>query len=212
MTNGRRQPRLCYLCGGVANTRDHVPPRSLFSVVPRNIITLPSCARCNVGAALDEEYIRTTLAAFGYWNSQEARDVWNGAVNRGFQRRPGLRRRLAGDIVPVNVARNGQTLATLPGMRVDGARAVRVFKKIVKGINYFESEERLTDDDILLFRIADLPTNLLNVNGWPEYDMGEVFRFRHARDEQGSAVWFEFYRSEAWFALTGQHARTYPRT
>lgn len=202
---------MCYLCGNPATTRDHVPPRSLFHTVPRNIITVPSCADCNEGAALDEEYMRTTLAAFAYASSQAARDVWNGAVRRAFQRRQGLRRRLAGDIVPIRVVHNRRRIGTLPGLRVDGARAICVFKKIVRGIHYFQFGERVADADILLFRIAELPADLLNVNGWPEYDMGEAFRFRHSRDEHGSAIWFEFYRSEAWFALTGQHARNYPR-
>ena len=112
----------------------------------------------------------------------------------------------------MRVRQGARTLGTLPGLRVDGARAVRVFKKLVKGIHYFLFGECLADDDILLFRVADLPANLLNVDGWPEYSMGEVFRFRHARDEHGSAIWFEFYGTEAWFALIGEHARTYPRT
>src|SRR5215469_15798460 len=94
----------CYLCGGVASTIDHVPPQSLFSAVPVNIIKLAACQRCNQEASLDEEYIRAVLAAMGYAKSSVARAVWEGAVKRSFERRPkGLRALLARALVQVEV-------------------------------------------------------------------------------------------------------------
>src|SRR5215471_5991155 len=40
------------------------------------------------GASMDEEYVRTVLAAMGYANSAAAREVWEGPVKRSFDRRP----------------------------------------------------------------------------------------------------------------------------
>ena len=52
----------CYLCGGEATTRDHIPPKGLFPA-PRtaNLITVPACSTCNQRASLDDGYLRLVL-------------------------------------------------------------------------------------------------------------------------------------------------------
>jgi hypothetical protein len=204
--------RTCYICGRPATTTDHIPPRGFFPRLPHNIILLPSCRDCNHGASRDEEYVRTSLAAFGYWTSQAARQVWHGAVVRSFRRGRGVRNRLAANLIRVVVRDpSGRQIGVLPGLSVDGARAARVFRKIVRGIHYFERAQRLPDDELLLFRGAEIPDGTIDTRRWKELDMGEAFRYRFAHDEGGSMVWFEFYRNEWWLALTGCHARNYPR-
>src|SRR5579864_8682654 len=107
----------CYLCGENATTRDHVPARAFFAAVPENIITVAACGVCNAAASTDEEYMRTTTAGLAYANSAAARVVWEEAVRRSFARRPaGLRQRLAGDVVPVQIVdANGNVIGQLPG-------------------------------------------------------------------------------------------------
>lgn len=155
--------------------------------------------------------MRTTTAGLAYMHSEAARQIWDEAVRRSFARRPaGLKRRLAGDIVPVQIVdAQGQVLGELPGLQVDGARADRVIRKIFKGIYFYEKEERLADDDLIIFRCADIPPNIINTEGWDEHDMGEVFRWRSVHEAEASAIWIEFYRTDWWFALTGDSARNY---
>ena len=48
----------CIYCGGPAETRDHVPSRSLLErPYPENLPVVGSCARCNQGYSKDEEYL-----------------------------------------------------------------------------------------------------------------------------------------------------------
>src|SRR5258708_17756847 len=204
---------LCYLCGLDATTRDHIPARGFFSIVPDNIITVPACATCNAGASTDEEYMRTTTAGLAYAHSPAARAVWEDAVKRSFARRPaGLRRRLAGDVVPVQIFdAEGCVIGELPGLQVDGKRADRVMRKIFKGIYFHERGNRLADDELIIFRGADIPPNIVNTAGWNERDMGEVFRYRSAHEADASALWIEFYLADWWFALTGDSALNYAR-
>jgi len=204
----------CYLCGKPADTTDHIPPRGLFSVVPQNIFTVPACRKCNADASKDEEYMRTTLAAFGYWTCAEARQVWDGAVRRSFARRQALRVQLSRGVRTVEVRTpQGQLLGKLPGLEVDGTRALRVMRKIVRGIYYHEQGQRIADDqELVLFRMAEVPPGTVGTAGWREHDMGPVFRYRSTHEACGSGIWFEFYRCEAWLALTGELARNYPRS
>lgn len=207
----------CFLCGSPATTIDHVPPQSFFESIPANIIKLPACAACNRGASLDEEYIRTTLVALGYARSAVARRIWEGAVKRSFVRRPeGLRARLARDVVPMEVRTpTGEAVGRLPGLAIDGKRSLSVFRKIARGIFFHERAQRLADDELLLFRDADVITKgldfAISTQRWPEVDMGEPFRYRSVHDPDGSMLWFEFYRITWWLAMTGEAARTYPK-
>ncbi len=57
----------CTYCGtpGVLH-RDHVPPKGLFpSPRPNNLITVPACDGCNLGASRHDEYFRTVVALRG---------------------------------------------------------------------------------------------------------------------------------------------------
>src|SRR5713101_6317270 len=88
------QPQ-CFLCESLADTRDHIPPRGFFPVVPDNIVTVPACLQCNQSYSKDEEYFRTVVAAQCYATSPVARQVWSGTIVRSLWRRgfEGLRRR-----------------------------------------------------------------------------------------------------------------------
>lgn len=50
--------KACYLCGGIADTRDHLPPKSFFpKPAPVNLITVPCCTSCNNQlSTLDETF------------------------------------------------------------------------------------------------------------------------------------------------------------
>lgn len=56
--------QLCVLCGRRdADTRDHVPPRSIFpSPRPPNLITVPACRECNVGHSEADELFAVFLS------------------------------------------------------------------------------------------------------------------------------------------------------
>lgn len=54
----QKETEYCVICGDrVAITREHIPPKSLFKKPrPSNLITVPSCKRCNSGTSKDDEY------------------------------------------------------------------------------------------------------------------------------------------------------------
>ncbi len=54
----------CVFCGGLPNTRDHVPPKIfLDKPYPTNLPGVPSCLNCNGSASPDKEYIACLLEA-----------------------------------------------------------------------------------------------------------------------------------------------------
>jgi len=53
----------CIYCGGEGNqSRDHVPPKASFPKPrPSDLITVPSCEKCNRGFQQDDEYFKAHL-------------------------------------------------------------------------------------------------------------------------------------------------------
>ncbi|WP_157642275.1 hypothetical protein [Burkholderia ubonensis] len=57
------QPLSCYFCGGVATTREHVPPKGFFPKSERhNLIRVPSCEAHNNEKSGEDEYFRMIVA------------------------------------------------------------------------------------------------------------------------------------------------------
>jgi hypothetical protein len=61
-TGGQKQ--LCVYCASEpATTLDHVPPKLLLaSPYPENLLTVPSCRRCNASFQADDEYTRFVIS------------------------------------------------------------------------------------------------------------------------------------------------------
>lgn len=63
MKRERKAKPVCYLCGGIPTTRDHVPPLGMFPAPrPKNLVTVPTCESCYRGGSLHDEYFRVTVA------------------------------------------------------------------------------------------------------------------------------------------------------
>jgi hypothetical protein len=206
----------CYLCDAKADTREHVPARGFFDLLPANVITVPACKSCNSSFAKDEEYFRTVVVAQCFATSPAARRVWSGPIIRSLWRRgyKGLRERLVRHLTTIDIwNEEAHHPVKLPGVVVEGGRAARVVRKIVRGLYFATRDQKLVDSDLIIFRDGDVrldPQQL--TRGWTETDMGEVFRFRSHIEDYGGAIWIEFYRTQWWLALTGQAAHNYPKS
>lgn len=72
----RSAPKQCVFCGGIATTRDHVPPKNLFLSPRPRLITVPACINCNGSlSALEDEFrvfwSRQMIASDGVWTVEE---------------------------------------------------------------------------------------------------------------------------------------------
>lgn len=56
--HNRNKSSSCLYCGANANSREHVPPISVFKKpYPQNLITVPACQCCNNSYSQDERYL-----------------------------------------------------------------------------------------------------------------------------------------------------------
>ena len=85
------QNKRCYICGKLgADTKDHVPPKCIFlnrkKGIGLNLITVPAHSDCNNALKMEDEYFRFGLSIPGYWNSEDARELWDTKTLRGLNK------------------------------------------------------------------------------------------------------------------------------
>lgn len=117
--NSDRQ--LCAICGAAdATTSDHLPPKNMFPKPrPNDLITVPSCLRCNnVGSKHDEEFRVFVSIQLGMENDV-TRKLWENGALRTIHHNSRLRNHLITNSREVN-------LVTPAGVYVGKRRAVTV--------------------------------------------------------------------------------------
>lgn len=126
-----RQRAFCIYCGGKPDTRERVPPKVfLDSPYPANLPVVPSCAACNVGWSLDEEFVACLLEVVAC-RSARPEDLLRLRIARKLARGGPLAERLEAWLACVGAS----TLAPFT------PRVARVIDKMALGIWSFETGE-----------------------------------------------------------------------
>ena len=131
----------CIYCGSTIDiTADHVPPKNIFPAPrPGNLITVPSCKRCNEKAGKDDEYFRLTLSIRNdIFTHKEVQRNWK-KVKRSLSRKEGsgFKTQLINNIKILDVhTAAGIYLGKVPGYDVDLLRINSVVERIMKGVFY----------------------------------------------------------------------------
>jgi hypothetical protein len=182
----RPTEQACAYCGATATTRDHVPTRKLFPEPrPSNLITVPSCARCNNLLSADEEYFVRVLLSVREADSPAAHE----ARRQHFAKLRTPRRRRMSEYM-LSTARPvalrtpaGIFLGTGYTFELDSHRFTRVVDKIMRGLWYVAFGERADDAPLATVQLNPEPDALLTgvVQNGARARVGDVFAFSIAR-------------------------------
>lgn len=86
---------LCYYCSRKAESRDHIPSKSLLEKpYPKNLFTIASCLNCNKSFSLDEEYFLNVLVEISNNPTLLSKKQPGGNVYKARERSIGLRERI----------------------------------------------------------------------------------------------------------------------
>jgi len=153
----------CIYCGvRNAETRDHVPPRSFFPKPrPSDLITIPSCSKCNQDAGKDEEFFLATFMFGPAGGTDEGKRLWNQKIRRALQKNLGLRRRIAKNLHPVEIfSPHGLFIRKGMGIKLENKRHLRIIRMITRGLYYFEFDEPLSPDADIQSHFAQLQSEM----------------------------------------------------
>jgi len=143
----------CFICGAVADTRDHVPPLGLFPKPrPSTLITVPACLACNRAKDRDDEYFRFIVSAAGD-DTPAAAALRRQRILPRLRTHPALGHEIMRKSRIVDAVTPEGVLAPRPALEFDFDRLQRVIAKMVKGLYlhvYGERLEGVAIEDFLL--------------------------------------------------------------
>ncbi|MBE2224004.1 MAG: hypothetical protein IAF02_20870 [Anaerolineae bacterium] len=123
-----RQNNYCIYCGRLADTREHVPSKSLLEKpFPINLWTVKACNTCNRGYSLDEEYFLVLLSRIGTSDSLIQKCQEGGRVARALARSPNFEKRILD-------ALKYDSVIDMVRIEPESERIFRILQKIAIGI------------------------------------------------------------------------------
>jgi hypothetical protein len=149
-----RRETYCVYCGGNENlSKDHIPPKNLFSKPrPNDLITVPSCKKCNQEHSKDDNYFRDMLVMRHDLSEHPLIQNLIKPVLRSFKRKESERyfwsiySRFGEHHART---RHGIYVGKQPTLQVDLGRVLKVVQRIVKGLHYHENGRRLSSDYVV---------------------------------------------------------------
>ena len=129
--------RRCYLCGNNnSDSVDHIPPKNIFLKKNRvDLITVPAHVACNKRHELDDEYFRYSLLIPAYWESKDARELWNEKIKNKIHRHQsaGFRHYLLQNIKSIDLnTEGGIYLGKADASFLDASRMMIVIEQIAE--------------------------------------------------------------------------------
>jgi len=147
----KQKLRECVYCGNTDNiTKEHIPPKNLFSLPrPNNLISVPCCQDCNQNASMDDEYFRAMLTMrIDTYEHPDVKKNWQ-KVLRSLKnpRKKGMQKSIMSTLKEVNLyTPSGIYLGKSGMLPVDVKRLLKVVERIIRGIFYTENGFRLPSE------------------------------------------------------------------
>ena len=214
-----REPRPCIYCASIENPApDHVPPKSIFPKPrPNDLITVPSCLRCNKGFEKDDEYFKMSLGmradiehapgasalaqqVMRAWDRDEAKD-FTAFVHSTLRIRPIL-------------DNEGREVGRITGQEIDSQRIGLVVRRIAKGLYFHEYRKPLPSGYRVrgvLYDALDQPfrrrLEIALLGSTPKGIAKGAFMYawKQASDDPGATMWLMlFYGGGGFVAVTAK--------
>jgi len=193
-------PHSCALCTYCRRprpeTRNHVPPKGLFSKpYPADLITIPCCAKCNAAFARDDEYFRVALLTSEWLSELEATQSALDSVARSLQRAEaaGFAQLIASSF---SIRENDSEGTADLVFTLDKPRIFRVVERIIHGLYYHELRRPVPASQQVLaaLHIAEMSDLMWFVEGIPMATVwsaaGGAFEYTFAKHRvAGTRIW-----------------------
>lgn len=194
--------KLCAICGvNEARTSDHVPPKSIFPHPrPSNLVTVPSCTKCNNDASGLDEAFRLYLALHvGDLDDEITAGYFHEAL-RTYKHNKRLQREILSSAEPVGLT-TGSGIYAGQGLRVlwNSKAHDAIIERTVRGLYFHHFGEILTPntqvspkwfnrpDPAFLSAFSGLKKNIIGSNQ-------VIYLYGRHENHPSVSVWFfEFY-------------------
>lgn len=219
----------CTYCPKMADSEDHVPPRSLYAKGTPNLVTVPSCGDCRRKYSMDDEWFKTLMVTVASRMNPVAESHFLGSVGRALKRLVGLgpkisRQTVRFDLLTKSGIYTGQQMPAISISDEDWRRIQVVLIRIARGLNYrFSKWQKRYDDH--LYNVVDFESDdgrkiLATQDIMSTVQKNKVIEMGNARvckaivvpfaTVENAHLWlFEFYERKRFFVLVTPKERAY---
>jgi hypothetical protein len=190
----------CCYCGGVATTKEHVPPKGIFTKpLPSDLITVPCCLKCNQIGSVNDEIFRTYLGLHIARGGGEAERLFKERVLATTKHNGRLRRTIINSMRRVHLATEAGIIYGKGSEIVWDSKAHDfAIERIARGLFHYHNKKPLlniTKKSIYWFD-NPLQYNIALIEKWDFNSIGNgKFKYCYGitEDESGSVWLFNFY-------------------
>lgn len=211
----QKRRNICVYCNKRrADTRDHVIPKCLFEKpFPPNLITVPTCSKCNGKKSKDDDYLRDYLTMdFAGSTNDTAQRIFSGKVMRSVARnRSALAKSVLqeGKEEPIHT-KGGIYVGHAPTARIDEQRLIRIFDYIVRGLYYDHRKVRVSVrypvkvSRIMPWDVERAAKDFSKFNLNSRSPLGNVFgcSYACAREDPFSTFWWMRFYDQVFFYVS----------
>lgn len=174
----------CVYCGEEKETtRDHVISRNLFHQYNlKKPIIVFSCAECNKGFSLDEEYFRIFVCSLALEHSRHASALFFSKIKRSIQRRPKIGYKIMNQMELVDVYTKSRIWigkrTKIHITKEDWNRYFNILNKYIKGLFFHKFKKILPNKYKIkhFYGEENMREQLKHINKW-NFDNEEIFAY-----------------------------------
>jgi hypothetical protein len=200
----KRNLGVCVICNKMsAVTKDHIPPKGIFiKPRPNNLISVPTCFRCNNSASGLDERFRVYLGLHVGPSGNEAEQFFRSEALKTLEHNRKLRGEILTKLEPVYLT-NGSGIIYDKGYKIlwDNEAHDAIVERTIRGLYYHHFNEILGDlVNIKVHWFRKLTPEMVEMSrDWQvnSFGKGEVtYRYSRAIDAPLHSVWiFQFYKA-----------------
>lgn len=193
---------MCVLCGKrPATTKDHIPPKGIFPKPrPNDLVSVPACFKCNLGASKHDELFRVYLSMHVGIDSPSTKALWEKHAYRSLRHNRKLHKTLLSRMKEVDLKTEGGVYL---GRRTiflwDSEAHDLTVKRIIKGLYYYHYGLILPSNSYLRVNWHKSLTPEMEEmsRDWAHHSVTNgnfQYRYGRAAGEEHQSIWlFQFY-------------------
>lgn len=210
----------CAYCGKYnATTRDHIPPRNLFSKpLPDDALTVPCCKICcDKWGSKDDEYFRTViLSGVNFENEPRIKQPWLSVLRS--VRKPqkvGFAKNILSSLIDIDVETQASVyLGKEPAFNYERTRISKVIERIIRALFFLEYEKPVPQEykvDGGIDQFSEISNDFVKkVNFKPPkfaWNNQFAYRFTSLPEDVDSSVWlFTLYERVSFIGWTRKNS------
>lgn len=192
----------CCYCGiNLATTKDHIPPRGIFNKPrPHNLITVPSCSKCNNGASGLDELFKIYLGMHVAKFSNEGEQLFKKGVLPTINHTKSFKNKILSSVKPIYIVdQNGNVVDINYSVLWNSEAHDAVIERITRGLFFNHYNSIISDNAKVYVYYFDKPTDIFRQAEMVTVSIADnafIYSYAKVDDVKYSSLWlYQFYRS-----------------